>query len=98
MTGPFDTVSDIEDWIATEPTYVEVEEALEIEKENANRKTGKEVIKSYIDSLPEPGGDDESVEFRVQTPHGDYLPGDTVELDPTSVEAQRLRRAGTISR
>ena len=98
MTGPFDTVDEIEEWLETEPTRSEAEEALSVEEDHENRTTGKGAIRKYIDSFPEPGGDDDAVEFRVQSPYGDYRPGDTVELNPDSTEAARLRREGRIRR
>lgn len=97
MTGPFDTVSDIKEWLNTEPSPVEAEEALEIERDGPNRTTGKSAIKDYLESVDEPGGDDDGVAFRVQAPYDGHNIGDTVYLDPDSNEARRLRRDGRLT-
>lgn len=97
MTGPFETVSEIKEWLDTEPTYEEAKEALAVEKANAARTTGKGAIKEYLDSLSDPGGGSETVEFRVQRAYGDHEAGDTVELDPDEEETTSLRRGRQIT-
>lgn len=97
MTGPFETVAEIEEWLEGEPTREKAEEALQVEQKNANRTTGKEAIRSYLDSLPEPGGGSETVEYRVQHPFGDHEIGDIVELDPDDEQTTMLRRDGRLT-
>lgn len=93
----FDTVSEIRSWLESEPTPDEVREALELEENGPDRTTGKSALRQYLEETDDPGGDDETVEFRVQVPFGGNSPGDTLDLDPDSTEARRLRRDGRIS-
>ena len=98
MTGPFETVSDIEDWLETEPEPADVEEAIEIEEDGPNRTTGLSALRQYLREVDDSGGDGDGVEFRVQRPLGELSPGDAVTLDPTSARYRRLSRDGYIER
>jgi len=92
MTGPFDTVSDVRDWLDDDPPLEEVEEAIEVEEDGPKRKTALGALSSYADKAQP----DNTVDFVVVRSHGDYSPGQSISLDPDSDEAVRLRRSGTI--
>lgn len=98
MTGPFDTVADIEEWLEDEePGPETVREALEVERDGPDRTTGKEALRTYLESVEEAsGGDDGTVEFRVQYPFDNHEVGETVELDPDDERTERLRSSGRV--
>ncbi|MFB6236932.1 MAG: hypothetical protein ABEH81_01040 [Halopenitus sp.] len=91
MSG-FDTVSDVEDWLDTHPDRDEVEEALEVERENKGRVTAIEALEDYLDSTENPG-----TAFRVEREFDGHEVGETVYLDPQDEETASLRRGGEVS-
>ena len=91
---PFDTVSQVENWLDTEPSVEEVKDAIEEEESGQNRTTAIDAMESYLTDEPEPTAN--LTEFKVVREHEDYEVGDIVELDANDEHVVKLRRLGVL--
>ena len=101
MTGPFDTVDDLREWLDEDPSLEDVEEALEVEKDNDNRSTAVSELNAYADDYETEDEDEpeqEGQKYVVMRPFSGNSRSDVIYLDPDDPQTKAYVRDGRIQR